>query len=82
MHTLNIRGINDTLYEKIKKESQKKGTSINKLLVSVLSDTFNQYEPIEYHDLDDFFGSWSEQDYKDVTQASHESRTIDEEIWK
>jgi len=81
MHILNIRGIDDTLYNKIKKESKSKGMSINKFLVSILSGFFNKKKNVEYHDLDDFFGTWTEEEYNQITQAAKESRTIDEEVW-
>ena len=81
MHILNIRGIDDTLYNKIKKESKSKGLSINKFLVNILSGFFNKKKNVEYHDLDDFFGTWTEEEYNQITLAAKESRTIDEEVW-
>ena len=81
MHILNIRGINDTLYNKIKKESKSKGLSINKFVVNILSGFFNKKKNVEYHDLDDFFGTWTEEEYNQIIQAAKESRTIDEEVW-
>ena len=81
MHILNIRGIDDTLYNKIKKESKSKGLSINKFLVNILYGFFNKKKSVEYHDLDDFFGTWTEEEYNQITLAAKESRTIDEEVW-
>jgi hypothetical protein len=82
MHTLNIRGIGDSLYNKIKLESQSKGLSINKFLIAVLSGLLGEKEKLEYHDMDDLFGSWSETEYRDVEEAITESRVIDDELWK
>lgn len=82
MHTLNIRNIEDSTYNAIKKESKKKGTSINKLILDVLSRVFNKKKQTGYHDLDDFFGTWSDEDYNTVMEVSREMRNIDDELWK
>ena len=82
MHTLNIRGIGDSLYTKIKSESQNRGLSINKFLVSALSGLFSEKDKLEYHDMDDFFGTWSEEELIKVEEAEAESRIIDNELWK
>ena len=82
MHTLNIRNIEDATYNSIKQASKKKGTSINKLILDVLNRVFNRKKRTEYHDLDDFFGTWSEDDYTLIMGVSREMRNIDEELWK
>ena len=82
MHVLNIRNINDTIYKSIKEESKKKGTSINKLILGILDRVFHKEKKVEYHDLDDFFGTWSDEDYNTVMEVSGEMRTIDDELWK
>lgn len=82
MHTLNIRGIGDSLYGRIKSEAQSRGLSINKFLVASLSGLFGEKEKLEYHDMDDLFGDLSEAEYKQVEEAIAESRVIDDELWK
>ena len=81
MHTLNIRNLDDALYNKIKKESEKKRVSINKLLLNVLKKNFFKTEP-GYHDLDQFFGTWSEEEHQNISEALKDSRQIDKELWK
>ncbi|MCK5250092.1 MAG: hypothetical protein KAJ98_09025 [Spirochaetaceae bacterium] len=82
MHTINIRGIGDSLYDKIKSESQSRGLSINRFLVGTLSGLFNRKEKLEYHDMDDLFGTWTDKEYKQIGEAESDSRIIDEELWK
>lgn len=81
MHTLNIRGITDSLYDKIKNESQSKGTSINKFLITTLSSLMSKKEKLEYHDMDDLFGNWTEDECKQIEKAVTESRIIDNNLW-
>jgi predicted CopG family antitoxin len=81
MHAINIRNIDDSIYKKLKSESKKKGISINKLLLQML-DNFLLKKRVEHHDLDDFFGTWTEEEYELIKQGSEEARKIDEELWK
>ena len=81
MHTFNIRNIDDSIYNKMKNESRQRGISINKLINEILHKVFNKNKITEHHDLDDFFGTWSEDDYKNVMQALNDSRKIDDELW-
>ena len=82
MHTFNIRGIDDSLYNKIKTESRNKGLSINKFLVNTLSGLLEEKNRLEFHDMDDLFGTWTEEEYREVEESISESRTIDDELWK
>ncbi|MCK5674980.1 MAG: hypothetical protein KAH95_16485 [Spirochaetales bacterium] len=81
MHTLNIRGIGDSLYSRIKLESKNKGLSINKFLVAAISGLFSEKDVLEYHDMDDLFGTWTREEYDEVDNVVAESRVIDDELW-
>lgn len=83
MHTINIRNVDDSIYEKIKHESKIKGLSVNKLLLQILDIFFHKNKKkVELHDLDDFFGTWSEEEYRLIKEGSEQARKIDEEIWE
>jgi hypothetical protein len=83
MPTINIRNIDDSIYEKIKRESKTKGLSINKLLLQVLDKFFHKKKSeVELHDLDDFFGTWTDEEYRLIKEGSEQARKIDEDIWK
>jgi len=36
----------------------------------------------EVDDLDDFFGTWTEEEYSLIKEGCEQARKIDEEIWK
>lgn len=83
MHTINIRNIEDSIYKQLKHESKKRGLSINKCLLQIIDRFFRKNKKeVEYHDLDDFFGTWTEEDYRLIKDGSEQARKIDEEIWK
>jgi hypothetical protein len=83
MHTVSIRNIDDSIYEKIKHESKIKGMSVNQLLLQILNNLFHKgNKEVELHDLDDFFGTWTEEEYRLIESGSAEARKIDQELWK
>jgi len=83
MYTINIRNIDDSIYEKLKHESKISGLSINKLLLQILDKFFRKNKKeVELHDLDDFFGTWTEEEYRLINEGSEQARQIDEELWR
>jgi hypothetical protein len=83
MHSINIRNIDDSIYEKIKHESIIKGLSVNKLLLQILDKFFQKNKKeVELYDLDVFFGTWTEEEYRLIKEGCEQARKIDEEIWK
>ncbi len=75
MHTINIRNINGSIYEKLKQESKKKGLSINKFLLHILDDFFKKNkDEVEHRDMDDFFGTWTEEEYRLISEGASEAR--------
>ncbi len=81
MHTINVRKVDEQLYEKIKREAQKHGMSMNSLIVRILERSFIE-EKVAYHDLDSFFGTWNDENAEAVNSALADSRNIDDEMWK
>ena len=71
-----------SLYDKIKAASKNRGLSINKFLIATLTELHKGKEKLEYHDMDDLFETWSEEEFEHVEEAEAESRVINDEIWK
>jgi len=84
MKTITVRGLDENTYRRLKEEACQSGRSMNRLVVETLYEDFTQHEesPIEYHDLDDLFGSWSQEEYEAITQTVGQNRQIDQELWK
>ena len=56
---------------------------MNKLLVDTLETSYNSQGSLrQYHDLDDLFGTWNEDEYRRITQGLEAQRTIDSELWQ
>lgn len=85
MKSFTIRGIDDKLYDEIKKHSADKSVSINKFILSLLkvSAGFEKEKKYtkSYGDLDELFGKWSREEYDLITKKISSERVIDKELW-
>lgn len=85
MKSFTIRGIDEELYNEIKKRSNHQSVSINKFILSILKKElgFNDQKKYQkvYDDLDFLFGRWSQEEYELITRKIESERTVDKEIW-
>lgn len=81
MRALTIRDIDSGVYERLKEESKKQKTSLNKLVKQFICKSLGLQKSTIHHDLDEFFGSWTKDQAKLVNQASKNQRKIDRELW-
>lgn len=86
MKSILIRGLEPSLADQIKTQAQALGKSVNQYIKDILKEKIEgeggkKHTKI-YHDLDHFFGTWSEAEYQQIQGAIDEARTIDEELWK
>ena len=82
MKAITIRGIEDELYEIIKEKSKRKGMSLNKYVLESLKEATGVSKKVEYDDLDEFIGSWSEENYKELRDSAKLFSSIDGDLWK
>lgn len=85
MSTLTIRGVDEQALVQIKEQAKSNHSSVNKFVVETLRKIAFPGEPgkvKEWHDLDGFFGSWSNEEAKQVMKRCGECRKIDAELWK
>ncbi|HNY18199.1 MAG TPA: hypothetical protein PKL75_12170 [Treponemataceae bacterium] len=83
MCTLTIRGCDDALMDAIRRESQDRTESINKLVLEALEARYGKEKKSRRHsDLDALAGTWSEEDARVFAEALAGSRTVDPEDWK
>ncbi len=85
MNTLTIRGVDEQALDELRRQAKRVHSSMNKFVAETLRKAAFPSAPgkvMEWHDLDGFFGSWSEEDARAVMQRCGENRKIDEELWK
>ena len=86
MKAVTIRGVEPEVAEKLKSKATQEGKSINQLILEIIKaglglKKVKQYSR-EYDDLDGLFGSWTEEEYKEIKTKIDQSRRIDEELWQ
>jgi hypothetical protein len=85
MKTITIRGIDDTLAEKIKKEAKKENISINKWIISQIKRAAGlerKKKFIKHHDLDHLAGTWTKYDADEFRRHTAHFEKIDKDLWK
>ncbi|GAB6095733.1 hypothetical protein JCM14469_19860 [Desulfatiferula olefinivorans] len=85
MKALTIRGVEPEVSEKLKIIAAKQGKSVNQLMLEFIKKNLGlekekQYSR-EYHDLDDLFGTWSDDEYENIQGRINGERQIDQELW-
>lgn len=85
MKSITIRGVDGDLSTALQILSKSKSKSVNQCILDLLrketglrkTKSFTR----SYHDLDDLFGSWTEEQYQQVQGSLNSQRTIDAELW-
>jgi hypothetical protein len=86
MKAITIRGVEPEVAAKLKSTATQKGKSINQLTLDLIKESLGfkkekKYSRV-YDDLDDLFGRWSDDEYKEIQAKISGERQIDQELWK
>ena len=85
MKSITIRGVDSALSNALRTLSKGESKSINQIILDLLRKETGLAKAKQftrsYHDLDDLFGSWSDQDYEQVEKTVSQQRKIDRELW-
>ncbi|MDA3940717.1 MAG: toxin-antitoxin system HicB family antitoxin [Spirochaetia bacterium] len=86
MKVITIRGVEPILSEKLKQAAKEKGKSVNQFIIEMLKENFGLQKKKKYtvlhHDLDNLFGSWSENSFNQIQSKIDNERKIDKELWE
>ncbi|MCL4415273.1 MAG: hypothetical protein M1371_09795 [Actinobacteria bacterium] len=86
MRQFTVRGLSKELEERIEKEVNEKGLSLNKVLMSLLEKGSGlsriKRSQVIYSDLDHLAGSWSLEEAQEIEKYIKDQRKIDEDMWK
>ena len=85
MKAVTIRGIEPEISERLKSIATKQGKSVNQLMLEFIKKNIGlekekKYSR-EYHDLDDLFGKWTDEEYESIQGKINGERRIDQELW-
>jgi len=86
MKAVTIRGVDPEVAEKLKTKAAEQGKSVNQLTLDILKESLGfkkkKKYSMEYDDLDDLFGRWSEEEFKQIQDKIDRERQVDPELWK
>lgn len=86
MTPITVRGIPDEIEKKLRKDSKKKGVSLNKALISLLEKSIGITKEGKripfYHDLDHLCGIWEKDEAEVFNKNLELQRKVDEDLWK
>ena len=85
MKAVTIRGIEPEVSDKLKLAAAEQGKSVNQLTIEIIKQSLGlkkekKYSR-EYDDLDDLFGRWSEDEFKEISSKIAKERQIDQNLW-
>jgi hypothetical protein len=85
MTAITVRNLPPAVAKAVKDKARKEKLSLNKAVVKLLEEatgTEPRRKRALYHDLDEFFGTWSREEADAFDEALREQRQVDPEMWK
>ncbi|PIV84705.1 MAG: hypothetical protein COW52_06150 [Nitrospirae bacterium CG17_big_fil_post_rev_8_21_14_2_50_50_9] len=85
MKQITLRGIPEKVKKAVQKEAERKGLSLNRAFISLLSRTVSgtaREKKVIHHDLDHLAGLWSREESTAFDKYLGIQRKVDEELWK
>lgn len=86
MGSISIRGVDEQLAALLKQQAITAQKSVNQLILEMLKkhvglDKEKKFTQ-EYHDLDQIFGTWTEDEFQKIQGKIDAERQVDSELWK
>ena len=85
MKTMTVRGIDPSLAERLKEAAKREGKSVNRYVVDsmkiLLGEEKEKRFSVQYDDMDDLFGRWSQEEFERIQGKIDSERKIDGDLW-
>jgi plasmid stability protein len=81
MKTLTVRNLPAALAEALKREKQRRGTSLNQTVIELLEQGLGVTGP-RSNGLAEMAGTWSEEDFSAFCDAVSVFDEVDQELWR
>lgn len=86
MATVSIRGLDEKVIARLKRQAQREGSSLNSLVVRMLQGESAMKSaarpPKTFDDLDALAGTWSSQQVRAFERGTAAFREVDPMLWK
>lgn len=84
-HQITLRSISVALRAALEAEAERRGQSLNKTVLALLSERLglsDEKRPIEYEDLDELAGTWTKAEAGRFEDALRAQRQVDAKLWR
>ncbi len=84
MKSITVHGLDDQVYERLKKRAAAEGRSLNRTAKAILGEAVGLGPTVTDHRQDflDLFGTWSQRDLQEFQQATADLRRVDTTDWQ
>ena len=85
MNAITVRKLPPAVARAVKERARREKLSLNKAIVRLLEEATGSggvTKKVVHHDLDQFFGTWTEQEADAFDKALREQRQLEPEMWK
>jgi hypothetical protein len=82
---LTVRSIGARLRAALEREAQRRGQSLNKTILALLTERLGLADAtgtVEYDDLDELAGSWTKAEADRFEEALRAQRQVDAKLWR
>lgn len=81
MKSLTIHNLDDTLDSVIRERAQREGTSLNKMIKKLLTESLGVAKKRKRSDFSEFTGLWSKREFRNFEKAAQDFEKIDQQDW-
>ena len=82
MKSIALHDIDEQLSTLLKQRAAQAQKSIDQFILDTLKKHFGLEKEKEYDDLDNLFGSWTEEEFNSIQGKISSERRIDPELWQ
>lgn len=82
---ITLRSIGAALRAALDREAVRRGTSLNRTILALLSERLGlaaDANPVEYEDLDELAGTWTKAEASRFEEALQAQRQVDARLWR
>ncbi len=82
---ITLRSVGSTLRAALDREAERRGTSLNRTILALLSERLGLSDdsiPVEYEDLDELAGTWTKAEASRFEEALEAQRQVDARLWR
>ncbi len=82
MRHLTVRNLPERLAEALRRERERRGTSLNQTVIELLAQSLGTSQAPRSNGLAGLAGTWTAEEHEAFERAIAETESVDEEMWR